>query len=183
MMRPHTNHCTVQYTLHTGTKLICVESIVRINPYELSIRDHEYHDELYDAGSVRPTDRHEAFVNGVVDLAGSHVATKEHELHRKRRKPLDPFFSRSGMTKLEPMLAELCEKLVIGQFESFKGAGKLVRLDHAFTAFSGDVISRLRIDDPPSFVDDSEFSPELFDIYRNGIVSLPLFMGVPWLIQ
>lgn len=163
--------------------LTCVGPIVRINPYELSIRDHEYYDELYVSGSVRPSDRYEGFVSGVVDFAGSHLATTAHELHRKRRKPLDPYFSRSGVTKLEPMVAELCEKLIVERFESFKGTGKPVRLDHAFTAFSGDVISRLCIDDPPSFVDDPEFSPGLFELYHNGIVSLPLFMGVPWLIQ
>lgn len=160
-----------------------VGPIVRINPFELSIRDSEYYDELYVAGSVRPTDRYEGFVDGVVDFAGSHLATTGHDLHRKRRKPLDPYFSRSGVTKLEPTVAELCEKLIVGRFESFKGTGKVVRLDHAFTAFAGDVISRLCIDDPPNFVDSPEFAPGWFDLFHKGIVSLPLFMGLPWLIQ
>ncbi|KAL8929202.1 MAG: hypothetical protein Q9208_001285 [Pyrenodesmia sp. 3 TL-2023] len=159
----HIAHRNGAHGLHTH-----VGPIVRINPYELSIRDHEYYDELYVTGSVRPTDRYEGFVSGVVDFAGSHLATTGHELHRKRRKPLDPYFSRSGVTKLEPMVAELCEKMIIGRFESSKGTGKPVRLDHAFTAFSGDVISRLCIDDPPSFVDDPDFSPELFELYHNG---------------
>lgn len=157
--------------------------IVRINPYELSIRDPEFYDELYVAGSVRPTDRYEGFVSGVVDFEGSHLATIGHDLHRKRRKPLDPYFSRSGVTRLEPMVAELCEKLIVGRFESFKGTGKVVRLDHAFTAFSGDVISRVCIDDPPDFVDNPEFAPGWFDMFHTGIVSLPLFMGLPWLIH
>jgi hypothetical protein len=81
------------------------------------------------------------------------------------------------------MVAELCEKLIIGRFESFKGTGKVVRLDYAFTAFSGDVVSRLCIDDPPNFVDNPEFAPGWFELFHNGIVSLPLFMGLPWLIQ
>ncbi|KAF7126040.1 hypothetical protein CNMCM5793_002399 [Aspergillus hiratsukae] len=157
--------------------------IVRINPYELSIRDPDYYDELYVSGSVRPTDRYEGFVDGVVDFEGSHLATIEHDLHRKRRKPLDPYFSRAGVTKLEPMVAELCEKLIIERFGSFRGTGKVVRLDHAFTAFSGDVINRLCIDDPPNLVDDPEFSPAWFNLFHSGIVSLPLFMGLPWLIH
>ena len=132
---------------------------------------------------MRPTDRYEGFVSGVVDFEGSHLATTGHELHRKRRKPLDPYFSRSGVTKLEPTVAELCEKLIIGRFERLRGTGKVVRLDHAFTAFSGDVISRLCIDDPPNLVDDPEFAPEWFDLYHQGIVSLPLFMCLPWLIR
>ncbi|KAJ9216495.1 hypothetical protein DTO166G4_2083 [Paecilomyces variotii] len=157
--------------------------IIRINPYELSIRDSEYYDELYVSGSVRPTDRYKGFVDGVVDFEGSHLATIEHDLHRKRRKPLDPYFSRAGVTRLEPMVAELCEKLIIERFGSFRGTGKVVRLDHAFTAFSGDVINRLCIDDPPNLVDDPEFSPAWFNLFHSGIVSLPLFMGLPWLIH
>ncbi|EER24920.1 hypothetical protein D8B26_007494 [Coccidioides posadasii str. Silveira] len=157
--------------------------IVRINPHELSIRDPEYYDELYVAGSVRPTERYKGFVDGIVDFDGSHLATIGHDLHRKRRKPLDPYFSRAGVTKLEPMVAELCEKLIIERFEGFKGTGKVVRLDHAFTAFSGDVINRICIDDPPNLVDDPEFAPWWFELFHSGIVSLPLFMGLPWLIH
>jgi cytochrome P450 len=135
------------------------------------------------SGSVRPSDRYEGFVDGVVDFEGSHLATTGHDLHRKRRKPLDPYFSRSGVTKLEPTVAELCEKLIVDRFESYRGTGKVIRLDHAFTAFAGDVISRLCIDDPPNFVDSPDFSPGWFELFHKGIVSLPLFMGLPWLIQ
>lgn len=81
------------------------------------------------------------------------------------------------------MVAGLCEKLIIERFGSLRGTGQVVRLDHAFTAFSGDVINRLCIDDPPNLVGDPEFSPGWFDLFHSGIVSLPLFMGLPWLIQ
>ncbi len=156
---------------------------MRINPHELSIRDNEFYDKLYVIGSVRPSDRYEGFVDGVVDFEGSHLATIGHDLHRKRRKPLEPYFSRIGVTKLEPMVAEVCKSLVVDRFDSFRGSGKVVRLNHAFTAFSGDVIRRLCMDDPPSFVDDTDFSPEWFNLFHDGIVSLPLLMGLPWLIQ
>ncbi|GFF32208.1 trichodiene oxygenase [Aspergillus udagawae] len=177
--------------VHKGKYLFEIEKmhdkygpIVRINPFELSIRDSEYYDELYVTGSVRPTDRHEAFVEGIVDFKGSHIATTEHDLHRKRRKPLDPYFSRLGVSRLEPMLGELTEKLIVNRFESFKGTGKVVRLDHAFTAYSGDVINRLCMDDPPDvLVNDPEFSPWWYNLFHNGIATLPLFMGLPWLIH
>ncbi|KAM3475568.1 hypothetical protein MY5147_003668 [Beauveria neobassiana] len=157
--------------------------IVRINPDELSIRDNTYYDKLYVIGSVRPSDRYEGFVKGVVDFEGSHLATIDHYLHRARRRPLDPYFSRSGVSKLEPMVAEVCEKLIVHRFETFRGSGRVVRLDHAFTAFSGDVICRLCMDNPPSFVEDPEFASEWFDLFHDGAVSLPLFMGLPWLIH
>ncbi|KAL2830450.1 cytochrome P450 [Aspergillus cavernicola] len=177
--------------IHKGKYIFQIEKmhdkygpIVRINPFELSIRDADYYDELYVMGNVRKTDRYEGFVSGVVDFEGSHLATIAHDLHRRRRKPLDPYFSRQGVTRLEPMVAELTEKLVVDRLESYKGTGKVVRLDHAFTAFSGDVINRICVNDPSEvYVEDRDFSPWWFDLFHIGAVSLPLFMGLPWLIH
>ncbi|KAL4933790.1 cytochrome P450 [Aspergillus undulatus] len=177
--------------IHKGKYIFQIEKmhdkygpIVRINPFELSIRDSEYYDELYVMGNIRKTDRYEAFVEGVVDFEGSHLATISHDLHRKRRKPLDPYFSRQGITRLEPMVAELTEKLVVNRLESYKGTGKVVRLDHAFTAFSGDVINRICVNRPSEvYVEDEDFAPWWFDMFHLGAVSLPLFMGMPWLIR
>ncbi|KAL2859925.1 uncharacterized protein BJX67DRAFT_386495 [Aspergillus lucknowensis] len=83
--------------------------IVRISPHELSIRDPDYYNELYVSGSVRPSDRYDGFARGIMDMEGSHMVTIGHDHHRKRREPLEPYFSRSGVTKLEPMVAELVE--------------------------------------------------------------------------
>ncbi|KAI0468968.1 cytochrome P450 family protein [Xylaria cf. heliscus] len=156
--------------------------IVRINPHELSIRDPEYYDKLYVAGSVRPTDNYVSFANGL-DLEGSHLLTTGHDLHRKRRKPLEPFFSRLGVTRLEPMVAEVCENLVVKRLESFRGTGKIVRLDHAFLAFAGDVVGRICMDNPRNLVEDPEFAPDYFNLFHTVIKSLPLFMAFPWLIR
>lgn len=155
---------------------------MRINPHELSIRDPEYYDKLYVAGSVRPTDNYVAFANGL-DLEGSHLLSTSHDIHRKRRKPLEPFFSRLGVTRLEPMVAEVCENLVVKRLESFKGTGKIVRLDHAFLAFAGDVVGRICMDNPRNLVHDPEFAPDYFNLFHTVIKSLPLFMAFPWLIR
>ena len=156
--------------------------IVRINPRELSIRDNEYYDELYVVGSVRSTDNYDTFATGI-EFEGSHFLSTGHELHRRRRRPLEPFFSRSGVRKLEPMVADVCEKLVVEKFGRLAGTGKVVRLDHAFVAFSGDIITRLCLDDPPNFVDEPDFAPEWFELFQAIIKSLPIFMSFPWLIR
>lgn len=156
---------------------------MRINPFELSIRDSAYYDELYVVGSVRQTDRYEGFTEGIADFSGAHLATVGHELHRKRRAPLDPYFSKVGISKLEPMLWALTDKLIVERFGSFQGTGKEVRLDHAFTAYSGDVIYSLCIDNPPNLVDDPEFAPWWFDIFQSIAKMLPTLMCVPLLTR
>jgi hypothetical protein len=78
-----------------------------------------------------------------------------------RRKPLEPFFSRMGVQRLQPMLGAVVLKLE-ERLKTMAGSGKVVRLDHAFNAMSGDIIGRLCLNtdnNVASFLDDPEFSP------------------------
>jgi cytochrome P450 len=82
-----------------------------------------------------------------------------HELHRRRRKPVEPYFSRLGVSKVEPLIRECTEKL-LARFASFAGTGRIVRLDHAMLAFSGDVIGNICVESPAALIDDTDFSPQ-----------------------
>lgn len=97
--------------------------------------------------------------------AGSHFLTTPHDLHRRRRKPLEPFFSRLGVTRLEPMIAEVVG-LVNRRFEALRETGTVIRLDHVFVAFSGDVIGRLCCEDHTDMLEDAEFTPQW--LVENG---------------
>lgn len=94
---------------------------------------------------------------------GSHLLTVDHDLHRVRRKPLEPFFSRMGISRLQPVLAEVALRLE-ERLRELKGQNRVIRLDHAFSAFSGDIIGRICLDSSngkeDSFLDDSEFAPD-----------------------
>ena len=81
------------------------------------------------------------------------------DLHRRRRKPLEPFFSRLGVIRIEPTLGVLVQKLV-QRIESFRGTNVIVRLDHAFTALTGDVIAQICYEGKEGFLDDSYFTPQ-----------------------
>ncbi|OSS47233.1 hypothetical protein B5807_10115 [Epicoccum nigrum] len=161
--------------------------IVRVNPEELSIRDSTFYSELYVTGSQRRSEHYDAFASGI-DFEGSHILTRDHDLHRWRRKPLEPFFSRVGVQRLQSMLAEVVLRLE-SRLREFKGSHKVLRLDHAFSAFSSDVMCRLCLakspdkDHRPDFLDDAEFSPDWFNCINTMITSLPLFSGFPWIIH
>ena len=92
---------------------------------------------------------------------GSHLLTTSHDLHRRRRRPLEPFFSRLGVTRLWPILAEVVEKFA-GRLESLKGTGTVIRFDHACSAFSGDVIGQICWNNKEQFLDDPNFAPEWY---------------------
>lgn len=155
--------------------------IVRINPAELSINDPDVYNDIYVSESRRRTDNYHSFIKGI-DFDGSHLLTTSHDLHRRRRKPLEPFFSHLGITRLWPILAEVVEKFA-GRLEALKGTESVVRLDHACSAFSGDVIRQICWDDKAKFLDDPNFAPEWYGLIRMIVLSLPLFTAFPLLIQ
>ncbi|KAF2686311.1 cytochrome P450 [Lentithecium fluviatile CBS 122367] len=161
--------------------------IVRVNPDELSIHDPSYYTELYVTGSTRRSEHYDNFVKGI-DFEASHILTRDHDLHRQRRKPLDPFFSRNGVQRLQGMLGEVILKMET-RLHEFSGTKKVVRLDHVFSAFSSDVMCRICLsggpdgEKKPDFLDDADFSPDWFDCIVNMVKSLPLFTGFPWIIH
>lgn len=59
------------------------------------------------------------------------------------------------------MVHDLVTKLV-GRFEALKGTQTVIRVDHAFTAFTGDVIGRVCCENSSDFLADPNFAPEWY---------------------
>jgi hypothetical protein len=181
--------------------------IVRVNPDELSIHDPSFYSELYVTGSTRRSEHYDSFAKGIGfdGLPYSHILTHDHDLHRQRRKPLEPFFSRNGVQRLQAMLGEVALKME-DRLQEFKGTKKIVRLDHVFSAFSSDVMCRICLstspdgEKKPEFLDHPDFAPEWYlclsilcnvpvltlcrcDCICNMVKSVPLFSGFPWIIH
>ncbi|KAK7963611.1 hypothetical protein PG988_010585 [Apiospora saccharicola] len=76
--------------------------IVRINPEELHCLDSSFVNEIYPGGG-RIRDKHRHYLNANVGpVAVTAFGSETHELHRMRRGPLNRFFSKAQMAKLEP---------------------------------------------------------------------------------
>lgn len=106
-----------------------------------------------------------------------------------RRKPLEPFFSRMGIQRLQPLLADIALKME-NRLHQLKGTKKIIRLDHLFSAFSGDIIGRICLStngsfsqDRAEFLDDPDFNPDWFNVIYKMVISIPLFTGFPWIVQ
>lgn len=66
-----------------------------------------------------------------------------------------------GVQRLQPMLADVALRLE-NRLNDLSGTGTVVRLDHAFSAFSGDIIGRICLGtkNVNEFLDDPDFAPE-----------------------
>ncbi|KAI8945719.1 cytochrome P450 [Xylaria longipes] len=146
-----------------------------VNKYGPIIR---FYNDLYVTESTRRTNHYDNFAQGI-GSDGCHLLTVDHDLHRARRKPLEPYFSRMGVSRLQSMLAEVALETRLRQYA---GTSKIVRLDHAFTAYTGDIIGRMCLDtDDPSdkFLNRDDFSADWFWVMQMIVRSVPLFSGFP----
>lgn len=109
--------------------------------------------------------------------------TVDHDLHRLRRKPLEPYFARQGVLRVEEKLEDLIVTLA-GRLFEVKGTGKVIRLDHVFAALAGDVVSAICVEDPGiQMLRHPDFNPEWYDLFHTLIRSMPLFMNFAWIIK
>ena len=122
-----------------GLTAVCLLGpIVRINPFELHINDPEYYEMVY-AGPTRNTDKWHwsAKMFGPGD---SGFATVPHDLHRRRRAALSPFFSKRSIYNFESVIQSSANQLCSRLAEVEKSGGYL-QLEHAWSALTADIIT------------------------------------------
>ncbi|KAL1600670.1 hypothetical protein SLS60_007058 [Paraconiothyrium brasiliense] len=130
--------------------------IVRINPYELHVRDADWYNTLYAAGGRR-RNKSEWFVGRT---GGQSVfGTVDHDHHRLRRAALNPFFSRASVISIETLIQErvdrLCEAL-----REYAQSKAVVEMHTAFMSLTLDIISTYAFGECYGLLDKPGFSPE-----------------------
>ncbi|KAK8052037.1 hypothetical protein PG993_003422 [Apiospora rasikravindrae] len=153
--------------------------IVRTSPWELSIRDPEFYSHLYVAASTRRTNMWPRGREGN-GFESSHHLSVPHDLHRSRRKHLEPFFSRQGTTRVEHIITEEAEKLN-ARLLQLSGSGTIVHMDHALAAMTGDIIGFTTCGMQPNLVEDADFSPSWYELMLKTTTIAPLFRCFTWL--
>lgn len=112
--------------------------IIRINPYELHVKDADFYDVLY-SGPGQKRDKW-AWAVEMFGNSNSGFGTVSHDVHRMRRNALNPFFSKQAIGRMEPLIRGLIEKLC-ARFEKSKETGEPVITLHAYAALTTDIIT------------------------------------------
>ncbi|EGX95314.1 Cytochrome P450 [Cordyceps militaris CM01] len=114
--------------------------VVRINPWEVHVSDHDFHPELY-AGPHR---RRHKWLFWAKQFGAPHsgLATLDHDHHRLRRTPLNQFFSTKSVRDLQPILEERVDRL-LGRLrdEGKKRSTEPMNIMYPFSAYTNDVIN------------------------------------------
>ncbi|RMD41165.1 hypothetical protein DV735_g3952, partial [Chaetothyriales sp. CBS 134920] len=139
--------------------------IVRINPYEIHIKDSEFYDVLYSGPGTR-RDKYgwhaKLFGNSL-----SMFSTVSHDLHRVRRSCLNPFFSKQAVTRLEPVIADMINKLC-ARFEGFRDAGEPFEAGQAYSALTTDIITKYAFSTSYGCIEDPNWKYDWPSAMNNG---------------
>ncbi|KIX08589.1 uncharacterized protein Z518_03245 [Rhinocladiella mackenziei CBS 650.93] len=153
--------------------------IIRINPYEIHINDPDYYLEIYTGPSKR-RDKW-AWSAAMFGNSLSHFGAISHEEHRRKRSPLNPFFSKKSVVQLEPRIKEVVEKLC-ARLTGFKKTKEPVNLRHAFAAVAMDVITEYAFARSFNCLDEPDFAPSWPEAVDSVSEQSHLNKQFPWLL-
>ncbi|KAL0930358.1 Benzoate 4-monooxygenase 1 [Colletotrichum truncatum] len=110
---------------------------LRIGPNELHLTDVSLYKTIYN--QTTPYLKHKPFYDSF-STPHTIFAECQPQLHKQRRKILNPFFSRTGVLKLEPIITEKIE-LFLAKVKKI-GPNGPIEVGHAFRCLTVDVISQ-----------------------------------------
>ncbi|KAI9883757.1 MAG: hypothetical protein M1823_004458 [Watsoniomyces obsoletus] len=158
--------------------LVDIGPIIRINPEELHIDEPDFYDELY--GTSRKLNKwaYSAHAFGNRDAM---FTTISHDLHRMRRAPLSPFFSKRSVSRLEPIILssvkQLCKRI-----QEFQETGEPLNLNRAFSALTIDIIMDYSFARSYNCLAAPDFAPVYFNVMVGMTQATPLIKQFGFLL-
>ncbi|KAL8719988.1 MAG: hypothetical protein Q9225_003080 [Loekoesia sp. 1 TL-2023] len=116
--------------------------IIRINPYEIHINDPWFYDKLYVSGSQGKTEKWAWSIRMFGQVDNSTFDTLDHDKHRMRRAPWNPYFSKQSITRIQPLLIQTAVNKLCDKFAEYQEAGKPAVMTNAYASLTTDVISK-----------------------------------------
>jgi cytochrome P450 len=176
---------------------------VRVTPNEVHFEDPEFNDVLYPSAGKRKIDRpeyaaaragskfqapmdrfsslHANKLSRLSPAPGSIVATAQHDVHRRRRNALNSFFSGASVRRLEPIIQEHLEKMLVRMQKSGKQC-EVAELHHMFKACASDIITLYAFGDSFHFMDQPDYGQPYFQAGEAFNSMTHVFGAFPWLL-
>jgi hypothetical protein len=117
---------------------MCVGPIVRVRPDALHCNDPNFIDEWYSQSPKKRRERYKTVTQGM-QAPGSMIATEDHDLHRKRRAVLNPYFSQQNVRRLEPIINDTLASM-LHRMDGWAKTGVPTHMNVPFRAATQDII-------------------------------------------
>ncbi|CAK3813005.1 Cytochrome P450 [Lecanosticta acicola] len=155
--------------------------IVRITPWQVHIRDPDFHDELYTM--KQPRHRKLDYICHRFNTPSSLSDTPDSDLHDRRRAPVASLFSRQRVQQLLPSVQQKAHRVVDHIQRYCDEEGKVVRLDKAWAAYATDNVLWFTLAMSYNFVDAPGFLCSFTEATSNLIYSIHWLTHFPILMK
>ena len=107
--------------------------------------------------------------------------TLDHDTHRQRREPWNPFFSKQSVSRLQPLLIQAAVDKLCDRLADYQAQGKPVVMTHAFACVTTDIISEYSFPQGYNLLDKSEFDSEHYEAWMALSKVSHMFKQFGWL--
>ncbi|KAI4220486.1 MAG: hypothetical protein L6R36_007588 [Xanthoria steineri] len=153
--------------------------IIRINPNELHIQDTDFYDQLYRRENKLDKYPGQTKMFGV---PGVLVASDSHEVHRRRRVPLAPFFSRKAVSEMSSVIEERL-KALSGRIRDFQNSGTAMPLGLGYVALTTDIISEYALADCYHLLEREDLGADYHQLLVGFVHSCHFIRHFTWLFN
>ncbi len=153
--------------------------IIRVNPEELHVDDPSFYPKLY-AGPSERRDKW-GWAMKMFGMKCATFSTVPHDLHRRRRAALNPFFSKAAVRRLEPEIRQLVNRLC-ERLKEFQGSGEPVDLGLVFAALTTDVVTEYSFGRAYGCLKAPDFNPKLYRAVQANTKTSVLAKQFGWMI-
>ncbi|GAM87000.1 hypothetical protein ANO11243_050210 [Dothideomycetidae sp. 11243] len=154
-------------------------SVVRIQPDTVHVCDPRFIEKLYTQSPKHRRERHRTVLN-MLQAPGSILATKDHDLHRRRRAVLNPYLSMQNVRRLESVISDTLANL-LRRMDLWAAAGPIpIRMNPPLRASTSDIIRIYAFGEDNRFLDQEDCNSPFFDVIGPSPIS-HLGTHIPWL--
>ncbi|KAH7320881.1 cytochrome P450 [Stachybotrys elegans] len=136
--------------------------VVRTRPDAVHVIDPSFIDVLYTQSPKHRRDRAWTIM-GTMQLTGSMLSTSEHDLHRRRRASLNPYFSQQNVRRLEPVVSDTLAHL-FRRMDGWAREGEPVQINAAFRAATKDIIQAYAFGESERYLDVEDCRRGFFEV-------------------
>ena len=108
------------------------------------------------------------------------AGTLPHDLHRLRRAAVNPYFSKSSVRRLEPIIQGSLARL-LARMEAGQPSGEIMRLPIVFKALTCDIIQEYAFGTEEKHMDKADYNISFFEAVAAFIEGSHLLLHVGWI--
>jgi hypothetical protein len=151
--------------------------IIRISPYELHVIDPAFFETIY--RQEGRWDKYPWMVDAFTSK-GSTICTADHNLHRTRRLPLNPFFAKAKIASRTDVIDNNIDKLCF-RLSQYAGTNKVIDIGAAISALTRDVAVEFILGKSYNDLEQEDFGVGMTNVFQANGSIWRITKHLPWL--